>query len=491
MEEDLSTSLAMIHRMKNRCTSVTYNLPPEILATVGSRLDYESLISAIQTCNLWRTVLLSSPLLWSHFASEWGDQRILWLLEISKSVPVSVDFKRRSVPSEVVGTSLKRISDRLISLQAVDISFLNELLVKPLPTLRSLDVITSGDLLSVKSLAATNLDPPLFHVPNLTSFCFKLIYHPRSSVATPRMGDNLLDFLRNCPLLEVAFFDYGDPCTDIEFTTDEESTEAVSLPYLRSFTHKSPVEIVHIGLFNRLSLQPTCDVAFTVTDGIAVKQWEGAFPAPRDPSYLADVKEVKIAVHHGESGSVVISATFLNSRDTKVSLNRGAHFPPWNDSFWVIENFLDFLGSNKVGRSVESLHFERCRVLMPPRYTPRGLTAPLLGLGSLETIVLSKQSNPAFLLMNPPQPAVWCPRVENLVVHLELPTIASYIREPTERDVLERVRDIAASRWKYATPFKTVTLFLEDVETQSQECKLLIEELRSYVGSVKVGSLRE
>jgi hypothetical protein len=50
------------------------------------------------------------------------------------------------------------------------------------------------------------------------------------------MEENLLDLLRNCPQLEFLFFAYDHAHTDFERTTDKAPTEAVPLPFLRSFT---------------------------------------------------------------------------------------------------------------------------------------------------------------------------------------------------------------------------------------------------------------
>ena len=136
---------------------------------------------------------------------------------------------------------------------------------------------------SVRFLATIDVGYPLFHVPNLTNLRFEMT---RYSHIPPRFGDNLLEFLRSCPLLEVIFLSYGSQGMDIEFTTSEAPIDAVSLPRLRSFTHDSPVKTIDIGLFNRLSLPPTCDVAFV----IKTRKWllinePGTHPFPI-PSYF-------------------------------------------------------------------------------------------------------------------------------------------------------------------------------------------------------------
>ena len=456
--------------MKNYHNSVSHRLPSEILAAVASHLeDDKSLIAATYVCHFWRSALISSPRLWCHLTFE-NERRTVAFLERSKSAPVSVDLRGNSDPSETVRESLMGITNRLTALRGAHVPFLDELLVKPLPMLKRLNVVTSGGL-------PTNLGRPLFHVPHLTNFSFKLCRCSGSAVTT-MMGDSLLDFLRSCPQLEVVHFGYGDLGTDIGFTTDEASTEAVSLPRLRSFTHESPVDTIYIGLFNRLSLPPTCDVEFTIRDIFFIdKPWNYGFSTLRDPSYLSDVKTVRIAFHPRGGGSTMVKTTFSNSKNMRISFSRLSISSTYSNTVWVTEKFLDFLGASGMARSIETIRFEGCPVLPQQGHFPPRLIKPLQKLGNLKTLVLWR-CNLAFFLRNPCPPATWCPRVENLVI--------CPIHPWEESDVLRRVRDIAVARQKRATPLKIVTLFVRDAEKLSLTCGELIEELRRCVGSVEV-----
>lgn len=484
IEEDLGIAVAILRRAINYHGSAVQRLPPETLATVASHLgDDESLIVATRVCHSWRSALLSFPHLWSHLIFNRNELQTLVFLERSKSAPISVDLTRGNTPSDVV---LMKMRDRLTSLRATDISLLDKLLIQPLPALRNLDIVTFGCVRSVGS--STYSCRPLFHLPRLTNLCLKLTPRHKGTAFIPGMGDDLLDLLRSCPLLEVAFLGYGDPTEDIEFTTDKESAGAVSLPFLRSFTHESPFETVHPGLFNRLSLPPTCNIAFTITDSFDRKPWNRGFPTLHGPSYLSNVESVKIAFHAQEGGSTMMAAEFINCENMRISFNRLADAPLVYDSFWAVVNFLEFLGNSETAPSFETLHFEHCRIFPPTGYISQGPTEPLRSLSNLKTIVLSGKSNAAFFLMNPSPPVVWCPRVENLVICLELPTCCP---GQLEWKVLERVRDIAVSRRERATPLKTVTMFLETAETRSQTCGSLIGELGRYVESVRVRSLEE
>ena len=465
----------MLRRMTNYHNSFSHRLPPEILAAVASHLRNDrSLITATYVCHFWRSTLISSPRLWSHLTFE-NERRTVAFLGRSKLAPVSVDLTSNREPSEVVRISLMGITNRLTALRGAHVPFLDELLVQPLPILRNLDVVTSGGLPSVGSLGR-----PLFHVPNLTNFCFKLCRCSGSPV-TSRMGDGLLDFLRSCPQLEVAHFGYGDPGKDIEFATEVASTEAVSLPRLRSFTHESPVDAIHIGLFNRLSVPPTCDVEFTIRGAFFVeKPWNSGFPTLRDPSYLTDVKTAKIAFQVGSRGSILVKTTFSNSKNMRISFNRFSTSATYSNSVCVAEKFLDFLGGSEMARSIDTLHFEDCPVLPAQgHFTPR-LTKPLLKLENLKTLVLWR-CNPVFFLRSPCPPEAWCPHVEKLVVY---PILS--IRPWEESDVSKRVRDIAVLRHEQGVPLKAVTLFARDAERLLQTCGGLIGELERCVESVEI-----
>ena len=271
--------------MANYHNSIACHLPLEILITVASHLKKNDLlITSTHVCHLWRSTFLSSPCLWSHLVFS-NEQHALVFLERSKSVPLSIKFKRGCTPSKMARESLKGIANRLATLQGAYTQSLDELLVQPLPILRHLNIFPFGwvgrtflhmqskrSLPSVRTLFTTNLG--FFHVPNLVEFELDITRHWYVPI---KLGGGLLNFFLGCLMLESIFLGYGDPDTDIEFTTGEESAEAVSLPYLRKFTHESPVETIHIGLFNHFpshlpakcrswSQLPSCSVQHSASD---------------------------------------------------------------------------------------------------------------------------------------------------------------------------------------------------------------------------------
>ena len=428
--------------------SVVSRLPLEIFIMVALILDVKSLITATHVCRHWRSVLLSYPCVWSHLTFE-NNQCTLTFLERSKSLPVSVDIDRtKGGLSEEAGETLKGVANRLTALRSeVHIPFLDELLTQPLPILKSLDVIMPR---SVRSFATNNLGHSPF--PRLTNLSFRTGQH---LTVVPRMGDILLDFLQNSPLLEIVFFEFAD----IEFTIDEESREALSLSHLRSFTHESPIAKIDSGLFNRLSLPPTCDVAFTITcsTGEANDPWDRGFPTLCG---LSDVKRIEIAVHTRKDLYTIVQAKFFNSGNTSITLGRLSMAVNNPSSARGVNRVLDFLGSCKMASSVEDLHFEHCPVSPPEGNPGLDLTGPLLKLNRLQTLVLW-ECNPEFFLRNPSPSEVWCPTVKNLVLFLPL--------SKNPRELLELVEGIAASRRESGNALESISLvFRTEDETVLQ-----------------------
>ena len=431
--------------------------------------DNESLIAATHVCHFWRWALISSPRLWSNLIL--GDEsRAQVFLERSKFVPVSVEIRGKRRLPKTVREILKEIAERLTALRAEHISSLDELFIKPLPMLRNLDITTSG-------FPSSNASRTLFHVHNLTSFVFTL---RSSGFVAPRLGDSLLKFLQSCPLLEVAFFDYCDLEQDIESTIGEASTKAVSLPHLRSFTHESPLEMIPVGLFNRLSLQPTCNLAFTIRDKLFrsdANPWDDGFPILRDQSYLSDIKMIKIAFDIEDEDAIIVKVKLLNSKHTKISLKRLKTPRACPSLAEVVKGVLDFLGSTETAHSVEILRLEYCPLLPPEKYNVPELTRLLREFRRLETLVLWGY-NPAYFLEGLIPPVASCHFLQKLVIY------PAHTPESAELQVLKSVRDCAVSRKDCGVPLKAVSLYLREAETLSHS--ILVGELKSCVELVNV-----
>ena len=284
-------------------------------------------------------------------------------------INVTADDKdiRISIPLPLVTNPFKSeaATKTLITLRGGrDPALWNLLTGKYSSNLENLCVISGGDFPRI-SLHPSGLGP---RYRLLTSFTFK----SSGSDVTASLGQHLLEFLGNCPNLEVLFLSHCNPKQVIQFGTSLRTTKFIHLNFLRSFTHEScgcdeatpvPVPVpVPVSLFNRLLLKTTCEVTFKIRCLPKDKDsWDRSFPAPlRDAYHLSRVHTVKITVRPEVEGPVisspdVVGATFLNS-DYKFSFNATifSHKCPRADG---VENILDFLERCE---AVKTLHFERC-----------------------------------------------------------------------------------------------------------------------------------
>ena len=398
-------------------------------------------------------------------------------LSRSKSAPVSVELPRNGELSGAVKEALEGVTDRLISLRGKLDLPLTEYLAQPFPMLRSLDVYEPNDpprkrpvlsLPSVRSLATSSFNFPLFQVPHLVVFSCEVEHHPTIS---DKLGDRFLEFFRSCPLLQVISLNYvNNRKRDIEFTTEEAYTEAVSLPHLRSFTHGTYGNRIYIGLFNRLSIPPTCKVTFSLAISdpslVRTKPWAHLFPNPRNPSYLTGVKKVTVTGDAEE----MCTAKFQNSENMKISFTiKNLHFNS------RVKWLLDFLESSGIMHSLDTLEFGRYPRFTKYDNTPSNILYQLQQFRSLKTLVFW-QCDPLPYLKYPLPSKAWFPNVENLTI----------CTADWGKSVLKPLGKIAKSRQKHGVPLNRVTLFLGDLESLLQTCGGEMEELRGCVESVEV-----
>ena len=485
MAGDLGIILALLRRMVNYHDSWIHRLPPEMLVAVASHLeDNASLVSATHVCHLWRMALLSSRHLWSHldFANE---ERALVFLGGSKSAPLSVDLTGIDDPSEIVRESLKEITTRVTTLRAVHNYFLDQLMAQPMTTLEVLEIsyhdynVLPPDeptrLPSLTSLVISCFDPLRFRAPALTSFHLE---STGSFLEQDQMAGSLVDFLRNCPLLEVIFISCG-----IQDNTHPDFDATISLPFLRSFTHESPGDQYQLCLFNRLSLPSTCRVALAidVTEDRSYP-WISGLPTPRDPSFLSDIKPVKIAAHTRNIGArkncITFKVELTSSTRGTISFNRISRYSKHPPVF-SHKGFLDILGSLKL-KSVGTLSFDCFPVFQDrqPRAVAESVSRAMGKFWNLKTVILVG-SNIILSLDNLDLSS--CPAIDALVFS------SRCYRESLYEDVICRLRDFAESRKKAGTPLKTLTIVYLFAGLRPSE----VERLVSYVGSVEVLSVRD
>ena len=459
--------------MINHNDSWTHRLPPEILATVASHLeDDESLIAATHVCHIWRATLLSSPRLWSRLDFE-NEERALVFLRRSKSGPLTVNLMDADDPSEIVGESLNQIAARVTTLRAEHSIFLDELLARPMLKLEILEVTDTGGappekpthLPPLKSLVISGIVPLRFHVPLLTSF--HLTHDPIDD--PPEWTGILLDFLRNCPLLEIVFLD-----CDVR----PDSNENVPLPFLRSFTHESPSDEYQLSLFDRLSLPSDCRVVFMIdVTRYLCNPWIPRLPTPRDLSYLSDIRVIKITAHshnlHHDKRHIMFKIKLMNSAHKAISFDRVSHYSDSLSGF-SCQGFSGLLERLEID-SVETLCFDRYPIdtdSVQPNVTPVFMAQELRKFRNLRTLVLA-ECNVTLTLDG----ASSHPTIDTLVVY-------SRHRVGLFDFNLLQVLEFASSRKKAGYPLKAVTLVFPFAKPHPSA----IEKLMDWVGWVKVMS---
>lgn len=180
----ISTILEKARHVKNSCAPIN-NIPPETLALVGTFLAKErDLINATAVCRHWRTILLSFPRLWCNPGGSLSELEAY--LERSKSIPIEVNLSHPQLVASIIPHT-----SRLVAL-AVDVDDLPgfdevlEHLRDPIPTLRSLEVLTRNPYLDTLELPS-GLHHGLFM--HLKKFSLSGISSFRGSQAFPHITE--------------------------------------------------------------------------------------------------------------------------------------------------------------------------------------------------------------------------------------------------------------------------------------------------------------
>ena len=496
MENNLCTTARKLCQIINRNNSLSHRLPPETLAMVASHLeDDASLIAATHVCHLWRAALLSSPRLWSHLSFV-NEKRALVFLERSKSVPLYVDLTGADNPSETVQELLRTIGTRVTALRGWHSPFLDVVLHQSTPVLELLDLIEVDQSVprmpiqsfpSLKSLIIFGSIRAPFRAPCLTTF--RLTY----GVAPPPQGgrsNSIAKFLRDCPLLEEVYVKYHeDRWIFPNLTTDAR----VSIPSLRSFTHASSYQSVEIGLFNRLSLPPTCQVAFATSVAAGGNSLRFPnIPTLQDPFDLSNIACAKVTARSNNPGSnrdilhVLFIVELVNSRGARISFEVESGRPA-NPSDYSLCGF-PIVSERVEICSAKTLCLDNFGAPQDPMpefnlvVTGESITQALQSYGNLETLILVESTRILFLVDFDS-----CSIFDTLVVY------SSPVRVPPEVrgsvvDIIDQVGSIAVGRREAGFPIKALILVFGDDEETLRECQGELEKLKSCVGHVQVVS---
>jgi len=275
----------------------------------------------------------------------------------------------------------------------------------------------------------------------------------------------LLNFLRDCPLLEVASF---------SCIIKPGSDEVVSLPLLCSFTHKSPWDEYQLCLLNRLSLPSTCRVVLTINvTRHGFNPWIPGLPIPRNSPYLSDIKTVKIAAHSkpGEVPNVTFKIELANSTHGSISFDRTSYFSEHTSDF-THRGFLGPLESIEMG-TIETLYFDRYPVPHDDRlWDATTFIAQVLSVSrNVKTLILGECHATNFLYDLP-----LCPNVDTLVLSSWPLTGTVY------DDAIYRLQEFVELRKEAGFPLETLTLVSPVAEPRPSE----LERLRNCVKWVEV-----
>lgn len=325
-----------------------------------------------------------------------------------------------------------------------------------------------------------------FRAPHLTTFRATFDTTGRTLGG---MSTAIVNFFKGCPLLEEVYVKYSEgerPYRD--FTADG----LVSIPYLRSLTHVSPNQGVQLGLFDRLSLPPTCQLVFA-THATNLERFPRfpAFPTLRDPFNLSDITRAKIMARSHNldprrgTPHVVFSIELGSSRGARVSFEMESHHSG-NYFDYSLYGLLNVFERVELG-SAEILCLDHFGAPGSPMadFGPvhrSHITRTLQNYRNLKTLILVESG----LILSSVDLDLFV-TVDTLVVYSSGVRVRLGVEDP-EVDIIYRVGDIAASRQSGGFPIKDLTLVFGDDEAVLQERLGDLGELKSYVGCVQVVS---
>jgi hypothetical protein len=284
----LSKILKKVGNIKNRLAPVN-QIPPETLALAATFLATErDLINATAVCQQWRTALISFPRLWHNAGG--SSSELEAYLERSKSVPLKVTLSPPCLAVPITPHTSRLVALTICVAGPLGLNQITEHLRDPIPTLRSLEILTKnyqirdlelpsslceGLFQHLKSLSLNAI--PLFPGPRTFPHITELSLCTSNTLYTP--VTNLLDALERLPgLVKVSVVfqanSYIEPYSRKIVTlphvqeihlrsvaVDGSEESAVILPILQSLELPKATSITVQSRFSSITSEPILPVS--------------------------------------------------------------------------------------------------------------------------------------------------------------------------------------------------------------------------------------
>ncbi|KAF9645015.1 hypothetical protein BDM02DRAFT_3272031 [Thelephora ganbajun] len=487
LEIDLCHALSMLRQRINPYDSPVYRLHPELLREIISLLPDDDLIRATHVCHHWRATLLSTPTLWSRIASTSLEKSKVYLERVCKA-PIRV-FMGVKLDETFLGLLRDKIA-QIVSINCRIQTLEPDWGIHSMPSMRELNVngysaffgtgpvenlerrVEMFPSLTLLSVIDT-INGLRLRTPHLTHFQFGLREsHYWKSEGGVRL---LVDFFRDCPMLEVIDVEY--PSVPVE-RPGTRGPPVVHLPHLRSFTQEHEInDTVYLTeLLDQLSFPPTCPIVLNLfsagckSDDMRIGN---LFPALhfRETNFV-DVRRVKIKVsddHSTESSQFQFVVEFTNARGTKFFLGMlyfhevdpespmepiyFSHMEP------ILKEWVEEIGKSG---SVEMLCLEG-REDLGDFVTPTAFS-------KINTLILSGVAIPSWFLPSSMHP--WDDHQRPGAVH----TFILHFRQlqPQDVDAVETLMQLAQYQKAKGCPFEVLHLTSTDPEWSLPEEELCV-----------------
>jgi hypothetical protein len=162
----LSKILKKVGYIKN-CLAPVNQIPPETLALTATFLATErDLINATAVCQQWRTALISFPRLWHNAGG--SSSELEAYLERSKSVPLEVTLSYPHLVVPIIPHTPRLVALTICVAGSLSLNRITEHLRDPIPTLRSLEILTEGHQTSDLELPSSLCEGLFRHLKSLS-----------------------------------------------------------------------------------------------------------------------------------------------------------------------------------------------------------------------------------------------------------------------------------------------------------------------------------